>query len=260
MPKEKRTKVEERSKQGILIGYEGTSNYRIYDPTTGRVEVTRSVTIDEKSLYDKDQNTHNLPLVDEWRDEDTDEFADPDKGDPDLTSTYAPTAPQAPTLPSYPTPASTPPPEERGGDADQVGAINGRGGTSTITNSQRSSGSEDIQGTPERNDIPSGSGALQDDEDEDLLSHQPHLQPTFNVEPRRSRRTRSPVKYGVPNQFGDECYDPSKRIPKANITMAANTSTISKSSVPMSHEHMVKVLTMLLNDIDNAGDDEPRTL
>lgn len=63
--KEKRTKVEERSWQGILVGYKGTKNYRIYNPVTSKVTVTSQVTIDEKSFYDKAENTHDLPLIDE---------------------------------------------------------------------------------------------------------------------------------------------------------------------------------------------------
>ena len=36
--------------------------------------------------------------------------------------------------------------------------------------------------------------------------------------------------------------------------------TYGSSIVPESYRHMVRVLTMLSNDIDNAGSDEPRTL
>ena len=34
----------------------------------------------------------------------------------------------------------------------------------------------------------------------------------------------------------------------------------AKSLIPKSHQHMVKVLTMLENNINNAGDDEPLSL
>lgn len=57
------------------------------------------------------------------------------------------------------------------------------------------------------------------------------------------------------DKFGNERYDPRKAIPKADII------TVNKiSSVPQSHQHMVKALAMLSNDVDNAGDDEPNNL
>ena len=51
IPKEKRKKLDERSWQGIHVGYEGTNQYRIYDPCTGKVHVKRDVIIDEKNLF-----------------------------------------------------------------------------------------------------------------------------------------------------------------------------------------------------------------
>ncbi len=41
IPKEKRKKLDDRSYQGIYVGYKGTNQYRVYDPQIGRVSVTR---------------------------------------------------------------------------------------------------------------------------------------------------------------------------------------------------------------------------
>ena len=80
--KEKRIKVQDRLQQGILVGYDSTTNYRIYDPTTGVVYITRSVTINEKSFYNKLQNTYPADFMDkEQQESDDNKFADPDKGD-----------------------------------------------------------------------------------------------------------------------------------------------------------------------------------
>ena len=53
IPKERRKKLDKRFWQGIYIGYEGLNQYRIYNPCTGKVHVTRDVTIDEKNLFDR---------------------------------------------------------------------------------------------------------------------------------------------------------------------------------------------------------------
>ena len=53
IPKEKRKKLDKRSWQEIHVGYEGSNQYRIYDPCTGKIHITRDVTIDEKNLFDR---------------------------------------------------------------------------------------------------------------------------------------------------------------------------------------------------------------
>ena len=67
-----------------MVGYKGLLNYRIYDPTKGIITVIRTVTIDEKSLYNKSQNLTNAKLVDEeWRNN-INELVDPNKEDKTL--------------------------------------------------------------------------------------------------------------------------------------------------------------------------------
>ena len=44
------TKLEDRSTQIVLLGYEeGTKAYRLYDPRGGKVVVSRDVVFDEKA-------------------------------------------------------------------------------------------------------------------------------------------------------------------------------------------------------------------
>ena len=77
IPKEKRTKLDERTWQGILVGYEGTNQYCILDPCTGKVHVTRDVHFDEKNIYDcKGLIPCNFE-EEEWAPNDNDLFMDP---------------------------------------------------------------------------------------------------------------------------------------------------------------------------------------
>lgn len=51
IPKEKRNKLEPKSKKLILVGYEGNSdNYRLFDPDTKKITVSRDVTFNENEL------------------------------------------------------------------------------------------------------------------------------------------------------------------------------------------------------------------
>ena len=50
IPKEKRKKLDERSKKCYLVGYEGTSIFRVWNPATGKVERTSHVDFDESRL------------------------------------------------------------------------------------------------------------------------------------------------------------------------------------------------------------------
>ena len=52
IPKEKYTKLNEYTWQGILVDYKGTNQYRILDPCTGKLHVTHDVHFNEKNIYD----------------------------------------------------------------------------------------------------------------------------------------------------------------------------------------------------------------
>ena len=48
--KEKRVKLDVRSWQGIFIGYEGTNLYRVNNPPTEKIHITRDLFVDEQQL------------------------------------------------------------------------------------------------------------------------------------------------------------------------------------------------------------------
>ena len=50
IPKEKRRKLDERSKKCYLVGYEGTNIFRVWNPATGKVERVSHIDFDESRL------------------------------------------------------------------------------------------------------------------------------------------------------------------------------------------------------------------
>jgi hypothetical protein len=63
IPDEKRKKLDEKSIEGILVGYCDTSKaYRIWDPATRTVKISRDVRIDEHVILEKTQCDPNLTL------------------------------------------------------------------------------------------------------------------------------------------------------------------------------------------------------
>ena len=54
IPKEKRTKLDPSGKKGIFVGYsESSKAYRIYFPGYKNIDITRDVTFDEDTAYNK---------------------------------------------------------------------------------------------------------------------------------------------------------------------------------------------------------------
>ena len=79
IPKEKQKKLDDRSWQGVLVGYERNNQYRVYDPLTEKVHICRDIAIDENSTYDpRDKKTWDLADV-PWGQEDDAEFDDLDE-------------------------------------------------------------------------------------------------------------------------------------------------------------------------------------
>ena len=77
VPEKMRKKLNDRAWQGIFVGYEGNSLYRIYHPLTGKIHKTRDVDIDEGLLYDKSE-VNPWDFADtEWENSDDSFFADP---------------------------------------------------------------------------------------------------------------------------------------------------------------------------------------
>ena len=54
IPKEKRTKLDPLGRKGIFVGkYESSKDYRIYFPGFKKIDISRDVTFDEDSAYNK---------------------------------------------------------------------------------------------------------------------------------------------------------------------------------------------------------------
>ena len=54
IPKEKRTKLDPSGKKGIFVGnYESSKAYRIYFPRYKKIDISKDVTFDEETAYNK---------------------------------------------------------------------------------------------------------------------------------------------------------------------------------------------------------------
>ena len=54
IPKEKRTKLDPSGKKSIFVGYsESLKAYRIYFPRSKKIDISRDVTFDEDTAYNK---------------------------------------------------------------------------------------------------------------------------------------------------------------------------------------------------------------
>ena len=84
IPKKKRTKLDPSGKKGIFVGYNDTSEaYRIYFPGFKKTDISRDVTFDEDSAYNKSRkkpakepkeaeapSIHDTTMNEETREED----------------------------------------------------------------------------------------------------------------------------------------------------------------------------------------------
>ena len=61
-----RHKLDARAWQGIMVGYEGSNQWRVYNPVDHKVHVVRDVKFDEGGRYDKSLNAENEDLVESW--------------------------------------------------------------------------------------------------------------------------------------------------------------------------------------------------
>lgn len=240
IPKEKRKKMDERSWQGILVGYEpATSNYRVYDPIKGKVHVVHSINVDENNLYDRSQVDSKEFADEDWQESDDDEFGNPELPDIDeplSNRTYAESF--DPPMPSRPT---NQPAEE---DTAPVGADNQEVDTQSEGEyyDARSRGrTTTTSPDPVSNDL--AAAPVFDPPEPNQAAHE---EPVL----RRSTRRHSPVKYNQPDRFGDIRYDKA---------FTAST-TFDPNATLDSHCFMHRVLLMLQNGIGQEGSDEPETL
>ena len=96
VPEKMRKKLNDRAWQGIFVGYEGNSLYRIYHPLIRKIYKTRDVDIDEGLLYDKSE-VNPWDFADtEWENSDDFLFADLLEFDNEEAETNTRSAPIAP--------------------------------------------------------------------------------------------------------------------------------------------------------------------
>ncbi|KAK2441923.1 hypothetical protein QL285_013156 [Trifolium repens] len=63
IPDEKRRKLDDKSEQLVLIGYDPTGAYKMYNPTSQKVVISRDVIVDEKSQWQWDSNVNKQVMV-----------------------------------------------------------------------------------------------------------------------------------------------------------------------------------------------------
>ena len=213
--------MDERSWQGIFVGYEGKNQYRIYYPQTGKVHVARDVKIDEYNLYDKSV-TNSWELADEdWSSNDDAEFADPNDFEEELDGQL------------YITEKN---PLQLGKGEKNYEPIE-----------------EETPAENAENDSDSALSSLPD--------HMNFSNDEPGPSTRRSQRNSTPrILYPgqVANRSGPL---PQAADSQAKFTGSQQKSANFVSShTAKSHEYMVRVLQTLSANVDNEGSDEPATL
>ena len=228
IPKEKRVKLDIRSWQGIFIGYEGKNQYRIYNPRTGKVHITRDIFVDEQHLYHREALNDWDYAEDDWAETDDAQLADVDDfGSLDTDdSSY-----------SVGENTSKQPEKERNDSQDLEQDL-------TALDDLES----ELSDPPEEEPLVINSGSTETS--------------------RRSGRARAPrtlypgqITYGsapISRRLVDNPTQPNlnPNTPETPSSLAQFTST----RVAQSHIHMVQTLRMLESNLDNEGDDEPNSL
>ena len=250
IPKEKRTKLDERSWQGIHVGYEATNQFRILDPRTGKVHCTRDVQFDEKNVYDR-KGLRPVDVDDEeWAEDDDKDFADADDYINDSSDDDVP-PPRRIGFKSnrkdYITPPATLSPE----NSDESDDDTILGGLETVEFARPSEAHRFARNQGGNNESPS-----------EAESDPAGVLPLQNVDTRRrSKRSNA----GQSSKSMDTYYPDigERSYPKLNKEGDhVRTSKPKPASGPVtnSHKHMVTVLAMLSAGVGDADTDEPLTL
>ena len=231
IPKKKRVKLDVRSWQGIFIGYKGKNQYRVYNPRTGKVHISRDLFVDEQHLYHREALNDWDYSEDDWTKTDNAQFAD--ASDFDNLETASSTLP------------------------DDVFHSVGEKTFSQLEKEENDTQSEkddnpdnlksELSGLPEES-LETNSGSKEN--------------------PRRSSRTRvlrtlypSQITYGTTTKSSRHPDAPKQPNKTFNSREAPpNLARFTTTRVPQSYIHMVQILRMLAANVDNKGDDEPDTL
>ena len=201
IPKEKRKKLDDRSWQGIIVGYEGNNQYRIYDPLTGKVHVCRDITVDEGNIYNsKDKKAWDLADI-PWEGDDDALFDDPDDF-VDENKSHNPPSSLSPKTPSSEISRGSEFQNETAPPALRIGlhpmGVNASGGDREEENG----------------------GESDSDEVEDI--------PRQPIEPRRSRRIRVPSQRALENiRPSINTVFSSNQVPKSHEHMVRVLATLA---------------------------------
>ncbi len=221
IPKEKRRKLDERSWQGIFVGYEGKNQYRIYNPRTGKVHVARDVKIDEYNLYDKSA-TNPWELADEyWSSNDDAEFADPHEFEEELDGQL---------------------------HATEKNPLQSGKGEKTYEPIEEETPAENAE-----NDSDSALSSVPD--------HMDFPNDESGPSTRRSQRNPAPrILYPGQIAYGSEPLSKAADSQAMATGSQQKSANFVSSHTAKSHEHMVRVLRTLSANVDNEGPDEPANL
>ncbi len=234
IPKTKRRKLDERSWQGIFVGYEGQNQYRICNPRTGTVHVYRNVKIDEKNLYDKSSVSPWELADDDCSPSDDLLFADPNKFDADTNKFFQRNTPGPVFL------------------SKKTASL---GNQDLVRDNQKQSARE------EENNEPTQQNLLEDHEDDNdsALNSVPD---SIGSPPRRSTRVPVPRE-----SFSSQIAYGSGPLPEADSQDNEGLSGHDQKSAnyvstraAKSHQYMVRVLCILSSNMDNKSLDQPVSL
>ena len=231
IPKKKCKKLDDRSYQGIHVGYEGTNQYQVYDPQSGRVSVTRDLHFDEAHRYDKKDLKPQDFADDEWHKEDDELFADPtdilDADEPILELNSIP---------------------HKGFETNPY--FEESRASSTLSDIPDSLKDEEEKNN---NDTPDNQLRREIDEKSQLQLNRRDRDSSIqlsNIVPKRSRQKRLADPTSGSRQ---STRIKDKTTTSANVICSASTTL----SVSKSHIYMVTVLVNLNAGYDDFGPDEP---
>ena len=243
IPKEKRKKLDDRSCQGIFVGYEGNNQYRIYDPLTVKVHVCRDITVDEGNIYDsKDKKAWDLAEI-PWEGDDDALFDDPDDF-VDENKSHNPPSSLSPKTPSSETSRRSEFQNETAPPAPRIVlhpmGVNASGGGREEENGGESD-SDEVEDIPRQPIEPRRSGRIRVPSQRTLEN----IRPSINTDEENGGESDSDEVEDIPRQPIEPRRSGRIRVPSQraleNIRPSINT-VFSSNQVPKSHEHMVRVL------------------
>ena len=79
-----RSTMDLRSWQGIIVGYEANNQWRIHNPITKKLHISRDVRFDEGYIYDSQLNERNEEVGEFWSPKDDEQLALQEKEQEDM--------------------------------------------------------------------------------------------------------------------------------------------------------------------------------